>query len=127
MHKTANFLNQMPKSVQTKAKGPRHSICMAKTKAEAGKAFDFFLFTQGAKRDKAAHYLEKDRDVLLTFHDFTAEHWKHVRTTNPIESTFATVRLRNAKTKGVLSRKTAPAMVFKLISSVKTKWRKLNG
>ena len=100
---------------------------MAETKNEAGKAFDYFLSAYGAKYDKAVQCLEKDRDVLLTFYDFPAEHWKHVRTSNPIESTFATVRLRTVKTRGCLSRKTALAMVFKLILSAKTKWRKLDG
>ncbi len=127
VHKTANVLNKMPKSLQAKAKGHLHEIWMAETKDEAGKAFDYFLSAYGAKYDKAAQCLEKDRDVLLTFYDFPAEHWKHVRTSNPIESTFATVRLRTVKTRGCLSRKTALAMVFKLILSAKAKWRKLDG
>ena len=79
------------------------------------------------KYDKATACLAKDRDALLTFYDFPAEHWKHIRTTNPIESTFATVRLRTYRTKGCLSRKTAMAMVFKLCQSAQKKWRKLNG
>lgn len=127
IHKTANVLNKMPKSLQAKAKGHLHDIWMAETKEEAGKAFDYFLSAYGAKYDKAVRCLEKDRDVLLTFYDFPAEHWKHVRTSNPIESTFATVRLRTVKTRGCLSRKTALAMVFKLILSAKAKWRKLDG
>ena len=127
VHKTANVLNKMPKSLQAKAKGHLHDIWMAETKEEAGKAFDYFLSAYGAKYDKAVRCLEKDRDVLLTFYDFPAEHWKHVRTSNPIESTFATVRLRTVKTRGCLSRKTALAMVFKLILSAKAKWRKLDG
>ena len=90
-------------------------------------AFDFFLEAYGPKYDKAAACLAKDRDVLLTFYDFPAEHWKHVRTTNPIESTFATVRLRTYRTKGCLSRKTAMAMVFKLCQCAQRKWRKLDG
>ena len=90
-------------------------------------AFDFFLEAYGPKYDKAAACLARDRDVLLTFYDFPAEHWKHVRTTNPIESTFATVRLRTYRTKSCLSRKTAMAMVFKLCQCAQRKWRKLDG
>ena len=127
VHKPANVLNKMPKSLQAKAKGHLHEIWMAETKDEAGKAFDYFLAAYGAKYDRAVRCLEKDRDVLLTFYDFPAEHWKHVRTSNPIESPFATVRLRTVKTRGCLSRKTALAMVFKLILSAKAKWRKLDG
>ena len=94
---------------------------------DAEKAFDFFLEAYGAKYDKAVACLAKDRDVLLAFYDFPAEHWKHIRTTNPIESTFATVRLRTTKTKGCLSRMTALTMVFKLCQSASKKWRRLNG
>ena len=100
---------------------------MAETKADAKAAFDFFVQAYGVKYDKAVERLIKDRDRLLAFYDFPAEHWRHIRTTNPIESTFATVRLRTVKTKGCLSRKTALAMTFKLILSAKRKWRKLNG
>jgi transposase-like protein len=127
VHKTANVLNQMPKSLQAKAKGHLQDIWMAETKAEAEKAFDFFVAAYGAKYDKAVERLTKDRERLLSFYDFPAEHWKHIRTTNPIESTFATVRLRTVKTKGCLSRKTALAMAFKLILSARRKWRKLDG
>ena len=127
VHKTANVLNQMPKSLQPKAKGHLQDIWMAETKADAEKAFDFFVSAYGVKYDKAVVRLTKDRERLLTFYDFPAEQWKHVRTTNPIESSFATVRLRTIKTKGCLSRKTALAMTFKLILSAKRKWRKLNG
>jgi transposase-like protein len=127
VHKTANVLNQMPKSLQARAKGHLQDIWMAETKAEAEKAFDFFIEVYGAKFDKAVERLVKDRERLLTFFEFPAEHWKHIRTTNPIESTFATVRLRTVKTKGCLSRKTALAMVFKLILSARRKWRKLDG
>lgn len=94
---------------------------------DAEKAFDFFLEAYGAKYDKAMACLAKDRDVLLAFYDFPAEHWKHIRTTNPIESTFATVRLRTTKTKGCLSRMTAFTMVFKLCQSASKKWRRLDG
>ena len=88
--------------------------------------FDFFLEADGPKYDKAVACLAKDRDVLLAFYDFPAEHWKHIRTTNPIESTFATVRLRTTKTKGCLSRMTALTMVFKLCQSASKKWRRLD-
>ena len=114
VHKTANVLNKLPKSVQPRAKQHLQDIWMAETKRDAEKAFDFFLEAYGAKYDKAVACLAKDRDVLLAFYDFPAEHWKHIRTTNPIESTFATVRLRTTKTKGCLSRMTALTMVFKL-------------
>ncbi|MEE8624783.1 MAG: IS256 family transposase, partial [Acidiferrobacterales bacterium] len=127
VHKTANVLNQMPKSLQARAKGHLQDIWMAETKAAAEQAFDFFIEAYGAKYHKAAERLVKDRERLLTFYDFPAQHWKHVRTTNPIESTFATVRLRTTKTKGCLSRNTALTMTFKLILSAKRKWRKLDG
>ena len=107
MHKTGNILNKLPKGLQNKAKGHLQDIWMAETRKDAETAFDFFL-------DLDRSCLAKDRDALLSFYDFPAEHWKHVRTTNPIESTFATVRLRTYRTKGCLSRKTAMAMVFKL-------------
>ena len=100
---------------------------MAETKKEANAAFDLFVETYGVKYERAVKKLTKDRDVLLTFYDFPAEHWKHIRTTNPIESVFATVRNRTRKTKGCLSHKTALAMVFKLMMSAKKKWRKLSG
>jgi len=127
VHKTANVLNAMPKSVQAKAKGHLHDIWRAETKAEAKAAFDFFVETYEAKYDKAVEKLTKDRDVLLAFHDFPAEHWKHIRTTNPIESTFATVRHRTGRTRGCLSRKTGLAMAFKLMISAQGRWRKLDG
>jgi putative transposase len=127
VHKTANVLNKLPKSVQGKAKGHLQDIWMAETKADAEAAFDFFIEAYGPKYDKAAICLAKDRECLLTFYDFPAEHWKHLRSTNPIESTFANVRLRTNKTKGCLSRKTALAMVFKLLLSARKKWRRLDG
>ena len=126
-HKTGNVLNAMPKSVQAKAKGHLHDIWQAETRVDAEAAFDFFVTTYGVKYDKAVGKLVKDRDVLLAFYDFPAEHWKHIRTTNPIESTFATVRHRTGKTKGCLSRKTGLAMAFKLMMSAQNKWRKLDG
>ena len=100
---------------------------MAETRKEADKAFDFFIDAYGAKYDKAVACLVKDRDVLLAFYDFPAEHWKHIRTTNPVESTFATVRLRTEKTKGCLSRQTALTMVFRLCQCAEKKWRRLDG
>lgn len=126
-HKTGNVLNAMPKSVQSKAKGHLHDVWQAETRVNAEAAFDFFVETYGVKYDKAVARLVKDRDVLLTFYDFPAEHWKHIRTTNPIESTFATVRHRTSKTKGCLSRKTGLAMAFRLMMSAQLKWRKLDG
>ena len=127
VHKTANVLNKLPKSAQPRAKQHLQNIWMAETKNDAEKGIDFFLQVYGPKYGKAAACLAKDRDVLLAFYDFAAEHWKHLRTTNPIESTFATVRLRTAKTKGCLSRKTVLTMVFKLCQSASKKWRRLDG
>jgi putative transposase len=94
---------------------------------KAETAFDFFVEAYGAKWDKAVARLVKDRDALLTFYDFPAEHWKHIRTSNPIESTFATVRHRTRRTKGCLSRKTGLAMAYRLMMSAQNKWRKLDG
>jgi len=127
VHKTANVLNKMPKHVQPKAKAMVHEIWMASTKAEAEKAFDGFVATFEAKYPKAAACLEKDRRALLAFYDFPAEHWVHLRTTNPIESTFATVRLRHRRTKGSGSRTACLTMVFKLARCAERNWRRLNG
>ena len=127
MHKTANVLAKLPKSQQPKAKRALQEIWMAETKAVAELAFDAFIESYTPKYEKAADCLSKDRDALLAFYDFPAEHWKHVRTSNPIESTFATVRLRTDKTKGCLSRQTALAMVFKLVDGAQKTWRKLDG
>ena len=127
VHKTANVLNAMPKSIQPKAKAHLKDIWMAETKAAAQAAFDFFVEAYGVKYDRAVKCLTKDRADLLAFYDFPAEHWKHIRTTNPIESTFATVRHRTTKTKGCLSRQTALAMTHQLMLSAKKKWRKLDG
>lgn len=126
VHKTANVLNKLPKGVQRKAKETLHAIWMAPSKAEANKAFDRFLATYEAKYPKATECLAKDREELLTFYDFPAEHWVHLRTTNPVESTFGTVRLRTHKTRGCLSRETAMTMVFKLVQSAQKGWRRLN-
>ena len=100
---------------------------MAETRAAANKAFDAFLEKYQAKFEEACACLQKDRDVLLAFYDFPAEHWKHLRTTNPIESTFATVRLRHRRTKGSGTRKTSLAMMFKLAQAAQKRWRRLNG
>ncbi|QEG40470.1 IS256 family transposase [Roseimaritima ulvae] len=126
VHKTANVLNKMPKSVQPKAKGDLHEIWQAETKVDADKAFDAFIEKYGAKYSQACDCLQKDRDVLLTFYDFPAEHWSHLRTTNPIESTFATIRLRHRKTKGNGTRRASLAMMFKLADSASKKRRRLN-
>ena len=127
VHKTANVLNNLPKSVQPRAKAALHAIRQAETRQAANQAFDDFLEKYGAKFEGACACLKKDREVLLTFYDFPAEHWKHLRTTNPIESTFATLRLRHRKTKGSGTRRTSPAMMFKLAQSAQKRWRRLNG
>ena len=127
VHKSANVLDKLPKGVQPKAKAALHEIYEAETKAEAEKAFDLFEKTYEAKYPKAVECLVKDRGLLLTFYDFPAEHWRHIRTTNPIESTFATVRLRTVKTKGSGSRIACLTMVFKLMESASKSWRLLNG
>jgi putative transposase len=127
VHKVANVLNKLPPSLQGKAKQDLHRIYEAANRQEAEDAFDRFLAKYGSKYDKAVSCLAKDRKALLTFYDFPAEHWKHIRTSNPIESTFATVRLRTSKTKGCLSRQTALAMVFKLAKSAERHWRRLDG
>ena len=127
VHKTANVLDKLPKRLQPRAKEAIHDIWMAETREAAGKAFDSFLETYGAKYPKACECLAKDREQLLTFYDFPAEHWKHLRTTNPIESVFATVRLRHRRTKGNGSRTACLAMVHQLMLSAAKRWRLLNG
>jgi transposase-like protein len=127
VHKTANVLNKMPKSIQAKAKSMLHDIWMASTRKDANEAFDLFLETFSAKYPAATACLDKDREALLAFYDFPAEHWIHLRTSNPIESTFASVRLRTAKTKGCGSRIACLTMVFKLVLSAQKRWRALNG
>lgn len=127
VHKTANVLNSLPKGRQSKAKGMLHDIWMAETEIEADKAFDLFIETFEAKYPKATNCLAKDRDVFLAFYDFPAEHWVHIRTTNPIESTFATVRLRTRRTKGCGSRMACLTMVFRLTQCAEQHWRALNG
>lgn len=127
VHKTANVLNKLPKSLHGKAKRALHDIWMAETRKDAEAAFHAFIDSYGRKYDKAADCLRKDRDMLLAFYDFPAEHWKHLRTTNPIESTFATVRHRTVRSKGCLSNKTALAMIFKLAEAAEKSWRHLDG
>ena len=127
VHKTANVLDKMAKGVQPGAKAKLHEIWMAPTREDANKAFDQFVALYEAKYPGAVECLKKDRDVLLAFYDFPAEHWIHLRTTNPIESTFATVRLRHRRTKGNGSRVACLAMVFKLCESAAKHWRLLNG
>ena len=127
VHKTANVLDKMPKNVQPRAKKAIHDIYFAETKKEANKAFDTFIEKFGAKYVAATACLKKDREELLAFYDFPAEHWKHIRTTNPIESTFATVRLRHRRTKGNGTRQACLVMVFKLVEAAEKRRRKLDG
>ncbi len=127
VHKTANVLDKLPKRLQPKAKEMLHDIWQAATRADADKAFDLFVATYEAKYPKASECLRKDRAELLVFYDFPAEHWGHLRTTNPIESVFATVRLRTEKTKGTGTRMACLTMVFKLMESASKNWRLLNG
>jgi transposase-like protein len=127
VHKTANVLDQLPKRLQPRAKEMIHEIWMADTREAAQAAFDAFLATYGAKYSKACECLAKDREELLAFYDFPAEHWIHLRTTNPIESVFATVRLRHRRTKGSGSRAACLAMVHQLMLSASKRWRLLNG
>jgi putative transposase len=127
VHKTANVLAKLPKSQQPKAKRALQEIWMAETKTDAEAAFEAFIESYQVKYEKAAECLTRDRDALLTFYDFPAEHWKHLRTTNPIESTFATVRHRTIRAKGCLSNRTALAMVFKLVEAAQKSWRRLDG
>jgi len=127
VHKTRNVLDKLPKRLQPRAKEAIHNIWMADTRAAANQAFDLFLETYGAKYPKACECLAKDREELLAFYDFPAEHWKHLRTTNPIESVFATVRLRHRRTKGSGSRVACLAMVHQLMLSAAKRWRLLNG
>jgi putative transposase len=127
VHKTANVLNNMPKSVQSRAKADLHEIWMAETREQAHKALETFLAKYQAKYDGACECLRKDREQLLTFYDFPAEHWIHLRTTNPIESTFATIRLRHRRTKGNGTRKASLAMMFKLAQAAQKKWQRLHG
>jgi putative transposase len=127
VHKTANILDKMPKSIQSKAKSAIHEMYMAPSKEAALSAYDHFVSTYEAKYPKAVECLKKDRQDLFTFYDYPATHWIHIRTTNPVESTFATVRLRTLKTKGCGSRTATLSMVFKLTMEAAKTWKKLKG
>lgn len=127
VHKTANVLNKLPKSMQPKVKEALHDIWMAESRDKAIAAFDSAITRFSAKYPQAMGCLEKDREELLAFYDFPAEHWIHIRTTNPIESTFATVRLRTKKTRNCGSRDTTLAMVYKLMESAQKRWKKIKG
>ena len=127
MHKTVNVLDKLPKSVQPAAKADLREIWTAPDRATAEAAIASFAEKYGAKYEKAVTCLVKDRDALLTFYDFPAEHWDHLRTSNPIESVFATVRHRTVRTKGALSQDTARLMVFKLVMAAAKTWRRLKG
>lgn len=127
VHKTANVLNKMPKSVQPRAKSALHQIWQAETREDAYKAFEAFVDKYDAKHPRAVKCLVQDQDEMLAFYDFPAQHWIHIRTTNPIESTFATVKHRQKRTKGCGSRQACLSMVFRLAVSAQRRWRSLNG
>ena len=127
VHKTANILDKMPTSVQDRAKVHIRDMYMAPTKDEAMKAYNHFLSSYEVKYDRACECLRKDVASLFSFYDFPAEHWVHIRSTNPIESTFATVRLRTKRTKGCGSRLATLTMVFKLVLEAEKTWKKLKG
>ena len=127
VHKTKNVLNSLPKSVQPKAKSMLQEIWMAETQKTAEKAFDLWLKTFQDKYPKAAECLSKDRKSLLVFYAFPASHWQHIRTTNPIESTFATIRHRSKQSKGCLSRNGILSMIFKLGATAQKNWRRIRG
>jgi len=127
VHKTANVLDKLPRSVQPAAKADLREIWSAPDRATAETAIATFAEKYGAKYDKAVSCLTKDRDALLTFYDFPAEHWDHLRTSNPVESVFATVRHRTVRAKGALSQDTARLMVFKLVMAAAKTWRRLKG
>jgi putative transposase len=127
VHKTANVLNYLPKGVQAKAKRGLHEIWMADSRDAANKAFDQFLRTYEAKYPKAVDCLAKDREALLAFYDFPAEHWVHIRTSNPVESAFATIRHRTDRTKGCVTRDTMLTMIYKLGMCAEKRWRRIRG
>ena len=127
VHKTANIVGKLPKSQQAKSKSMLQDIYLAPTKKEAYHAFDLFIQTHQLKFSKATECLIKDKEALLTFYNFPAEHWQHIRTTNPIESTFATVRHRTRKSKNCFSRDTIIACVFKLCKEAEKRWKRLYG
>ena len=127
MHKTMNVLNGLPKSIQAKAKQSLHAIWQAERKADAEKAFDLFLETYEPKYPKATVCLQKDREELLAFYSFPAPHWQSIRTTHPIESTFATIRHRTRRSRGCLTRDGMLHMMFKLGQCAEKRWRRLRG
>jgi putative transposase len=127
VHKTTNILNKLQKHSQTKAKQYIHDIWMTETRENAEQAFDLFIKNYELKYPKATQCLEKNREELLAFYDFPANHWAHIRTSNPIESTFSTIRLRTKKTPACVSRSTILTMVYKLGLSAEKGWRKLRG
>ena len=127
VHKTANVLEKLPKSMQGKVKSALNDIYLAEKREDAYKAFDSAVERFGAKYPKAMDCLRKDKDELLAFYDFPGEHWHHIRTTNPIESAFATVRLRSRRSKNCGSRDTTLSMVFKLLQSAQKRWRRIRG
>jgi len=127
VHKTANILDTLPKSLHPQAKGHIHEMYLSPGRAKAVKAYEDFLRLYEAKYPRACECLRKDKDVLFTFYDFPAEHWRHLRTTNPIESTFASVRHRTRQTKGCGSRLATLSMVFQLVRVAEKHWRRLNG
>jgi transposase-like protein len=127
VHKIANVLNKFPKSMQPTVKGDLREIWQADTRVAAKTAMDTFSAKYGAKYERAVTCLTKDKEALLTFYDFPGDHWDHLRTGNPVESVFATVRHRTVRTKGALSQKTAKLMVFKLVQAAAKTWRRLKG
>ena len=127
MHKAGNVLNYLPKSVRAKAKEGLHQIWMAETRDGAARAFDHWLALYQDKYPKAADCLAKDRDELLAFYDFPARHWVHLRTTNVIESAFATIRHRSSRAKGCVTRKTMLSMIYKMGMSAEKSWKRLRG
>jgi transposase-like protein len=127
VHKMANVLDKMPKSVQGKAKAMLHEMWQAPTKEKALAAYEHFLSSWEEKYPKAVECLRQDKEELFAFYEFPAAHWVHIRTTNPIESTYATVRLRTKKTKGCGSRMATLTMVFKLALEAEKTWRRLTG
>jgi transposase-like protein len=127
VHRTVNVLDKLPKSMHGKAKQALHDIYLAESRQAAEQSFDRFVALYQTKFPKAVECLSKDRESLLTFYDFPAEHWGHLRTTNPIESTFATVRLRQRRTKGCGSREASLTMAFMLARQAERHWRRLNG
>ena len=127
MHKTGNVLNKLPKSLPPRANNDVHPIWRAESRAQALRAFEVFVEKYEAKYPAAVECLVKDKDELLAFYDFPAEHWTHLRTTHPIESTFATVRLRHRKTKGSGTRLACLAMVYKLMRIAEKRWKRLKG